>query len=262
MAWKQGRPGSGGGSGISGAEIDAIRNITARHASFARWSPAGESGFLAPIVLFSDTATSLPADAVSEDSGSPRLVLTRGTGTGTFAIVWREALDAFGADGNRSLSPTAGWEVLARLDIDADAANQWLLVGGFNTAGSFPFPDTWSIANAAGVGFTTRAPATGTLDLEVMSSGPAAAFSRATLANARNVGARLLVSARQYPASDPDGARIRGRVLNLDTNVEIENTVSTNLPNAMMHAGIIHNVGATPVGSAGLTLRSVIVGYP
>lgn len=261
MAWKQGRPGGGGG-GDSGAEVDAIRNITARHASFARWGPAGESGFPAPIVIFSDTSTSLPADAVSEDSGSPRLVLTRGTATATFAIVWREALDPSGNDGNRTLSPTAGWELLARLDLDAAALNQWFLAGGFNTAGSFPFPDTWSIADAAGVGFTTRAPATPVLDLEVMSSGPAAAFSRASLANARNVGARLLVSARQYPASDPGGARIRGRVLNLDTNVEVENTVTTNLPTAMMHAGIIHNVGATPVGSAGLTLRSVIVGYP
>lgn len=255
----------GAAAGGSGAGADDILNLAARWPVVARWFADGtQSGFPGTLVRFASSGQDVYAgpDAVSEDTGTGRRSMVRVAAEATGAAIVREALDAGGGDGNASLSTAAGWEELAIVDLDDVSIAQWFLVGGFGTAGSFPFPDIYSLPNVGGVGFSTRAPATPLADFEVLATNGAGAITRATLAAARAVGDRLAISARQYPASDPGGARLRGRVRNLTTGVEVEATVTGTLPSGMLHATVLHNVGAVPDGDAAMTLRHIAVGRP
>lgn len=256
---------SGSSGGGAGAGADDILNLEARWPRVARWYPDGtQEGFPAPLIRFASAGQDVfaAADAASEATGTDRRTMVRVAAEATGAAIVREALDAGGGDGNPSLSCAVGWEALGIFDLTNVSVAQWLLLGGFATAGSFPFPEIFSLGNVAGVGFSTRAPVTPIADLEVLSTNGAAAISRATLAGARALNVRLAVSSRLYVTSDPGGARLRGRARILSTGVETEQSLTTNLPTGMLHFTCLHNVGAVPSGDAGIIIRHLAVGRP
>lgn len=256
--------------GVGGAggtiDTDAVRAFVsrwARNGRIASWFPdTTQDGFAATLFRVQDVALVAAVGSTFNNSFRHRTFVDLGN-VATTACVLREALSS--ADGNATLAALLGFEVFAVMRYDEVAANQWGIVGAFASAGVFPFPDVWSLANQVGVGYTTLATATPIADLEAINTDGTVAGdrTRTVLAGARDVGQWIAVSVRLFPASDPGGARAVMRVRNLETGAETEATHTTNLPIGLLHAGIIHNVGAAPGGAnASMSVAYFGVGYP
>lgn len=263
MAWNQRKGGGGGGAS---ARDDAIANLSGRWERVAEWRPdLTQNGFRAALVRFGVEAF-VEGSGASFNAGFAHRTIQQSIDTATAAAVVREAIDSGGGDGNQSLSMATGFEVHAQVSIDAVSPGGWFLLGAFESAGAFPFADIVSRPHMAGIVRTTLTPATPLSDFEAAASN-AAARTRAVLANALVVGQWVQMSVQVYPPTDVGGARVRCRVRNMVTGVEVEATIATTLPaptagNQMLHAGLIHDVGAAPVGPANLRIARFAVGYP
>lgn len=260
---------AGGDAAAVAAANDVIDRLRRRWDQVAEWRPdLTQSGFPGTLQRFSQVGgdTLVEASAASFNAGFRHRQILRDITAPTAAAVLREALDGTGADGNQSCNPTVGFEVFAQVRIDAvPPTGGWLIIGAFASAGAFPFVDIWSLANQVGVGRTTLATATPAGALEAISTNGTGGGNRtrSAMAGALVTGQWLQVSVRVYRADETGGARARMRVRNMVTGVEVEQTIATTLPAAMMHAGIIHDVGVvTPSGPANLSIARFAVGRP
>lgn len=257
------------GSGGSAVAIDTISSLSARWDRVAEWRPdLTQTGFRATLQRFSQAGGDNLVEPTGADFNTSfrHRALLRDITLPTAAAVVREALNSSGDDGNQSLAVLGGFEVFAQVRFDAvPPTGGWTLIGGFASAGPFPFADIWGLANQVGVGRTSIATATPAGALEAITTNGTAGANRtrSAMAGALVVGQWLQISVRVYRTDEVGGARARIRVRNLVTGVEVERTITTTLPTGVLHAGIIHDVGvATPSGPANISVARLAVGYP
>lgn len=252
--------GSGSGSGAA-YDVDDIAAISARWPRVAEWRPdLTQTGFPATLFRFNTTEDLIEPDGVTLGSSIRHLAMTHDGGTATAAAIIRESSGG-GADGAQSVTAEAGFELLAVIRYVTVAANQWGGLAAFASAGSFPFPDLYGLADVIGIGYTTTDTDTGIGDLEAISTSgtTAGTRTRTVITGARDVGQWIMCAIRVQ-----DGTATF-RVRNLETGVDYPTvTHTTNLPaGAALHVGVQANAGLAGLASASaIDVAYLAVGMP
>lgn len=249
-----------GGSGAA-YDVDDIAAISARWPRVAEWRPdLTQTGFPATLFRFNTTETLVAPTGASFAASIRHLAMTNSGATATAAAIIRESSGG-GSDGAQSVTAEAGFELLAIIRYVTVAANQWGGLAAFASAGSFPFPDLYSLADVIGIGYTTVDTDTGIGDLEAISTNgtTAGTRTRTIITGARDVGQWIMCAIRVQ-----DGTATF-RVRNLETGTDYPTvTHTTNLPaGAAMHIGVQANAGLAGLASAcAIDVAYIAVGQP
>lgn len=258
MTWNQARPGSGGsGTGVGASyDVDEISAIHARWPRVAQWWPdLSQTGF--PGTLFRFATTDTLVQPIGTGISLRHRALTNDGTVATSACVIREA-DGGGGDANQSCTADAGFETLFVVRLPtAAAADQWGLFGVAASAGTFPFPDIFSLADVCGVGYTTVDTDTLAADFEAITTSGTTApeRTRTLMPGARDINQWLMISVSVI------GTTARFRVYNMETDVEYPDVeVTTNLPvGAPLHVFAMANAGS-PAAATALDVAYIAVG--